>query len=1481
MTKQVINIGSTPNDNKGDSLRLAFSKINANFTELYTTGGGGGGTVDLSSVSQHIIPAVDDTYDLGSPSKQWRHLYVGVNTIYINRIPLTIDGAGNIRIDGEVYTGEPGPQGERGLQGVPGAQGNPGATGPRGETGLQGPKGNDGAQGNTGATGAPGADGADGAPGATGPRGETGLQGPQGNVGAAGAQGAKGDKGDQGNTGLKGDQGIAGNDGAAGAQGVKGDKGDQGNTGLKGDQGIAGNDGPQGVKGDTGAQGVSVTLQGTKATIADLPAAPTNPNDFAGHAWIVTTGDGLTHLDGALWFWNLETSAWNDIGKIVGPQGNQGVQGVKGDQGATGSQGEQGLQGNQGEQGLQGTKGDKGDQGEPGAQGERGLQGIQGERGLQGIKGDKGDQGVPGNDGAPGADGANGAPGATGPQGDPGEPGPKGDQGDQGVPGNDGAPGAQGEPGSAGPQGDKGDPGDQGAKGDQGDPGPQGDPGVDALWNWQGEYSDSPQYQEGDIVTYTGSTYRRNGFSNSAMGYHPTNATYWNIIAERGADGTGGDGFQTNQLINGDYGFVLGVDGTINFDPSTNGKGVLQTTADLQFVADTKTWTFDAGGNLTLPTGYSQIQTPPVDGDGKYALEYYDSNSGAWGAFAQHDIPESPSVWAWIETNIANDIPLVFIENQNSDNAVYRWTFGPDGTTTFPANKLKTSIGSNLSIQTESLPEDLPTTIIISGADFAAVNLTYTKDGDNLIWLPANYNPSSDPYIEFDGGYGIRVPGFGQALYVNTGTLEIPLVQWNTNPPLGSVAPTGVYTYPNTYTRNWTFDTDGTLTLAGVPNTNFFNDNGTIKYYPSGWFPLQTVGTTINGLVGGVSCAAAFKFNKTLYEFDFATLKVGVDVIMLDQVDVGYPVEPGTMGYSAVITVSIQDPDNPDLWIIGQNNAGVGLAEGTTLWLKYEEEKITLNEAWGFGNSKLSMPGNAKLVTSDKEWAFGADGSLTLPVGGDILDSTGTSVLGGGSGSSFTRGTVDLHNGGEQQAELLKFTEAGYQSVITGPTPAAGDTAQRLIIQGQRASGQGEGGDVYLWGGDSQVNGGDIKIYAGDADSNTSGNGGYVNIEGGRGHTQGGDITLTAGYSQTNPGDVKINTYSGNWSFNADGSLTNYDGLKLVTSRGTLAIGTNMETPGAAGHFHIAFDGSNNNPPPSDLFLGDDYNYVKLPGYELDPNNTYGVEIGTYNRGGPQNVVVMEVDELVPPGGVWRLFISDSEYPTLGENIAVGDPVAIAWGAQISATITEINQLDGDWQIQVDQDITAGFDSGLKRVSFGSSGNSYVWRFETDGVITLPNSMTIDASAVFGIVRIGGDKTRISIDNGGAPPGFTITTSYEGTSVDPKNWRFGPDGELTFPDTTVQTTAFTVDSTESAPAKGLLWFNPVEARMYVRYNNQWVDASPTLLQEPDTNPTLESVTFNDATVQTTAWKGTFSYNDLTDKPTFVGGGGAASWLTAE
>jgi hypothetical protein len=62
-------------------------------------------TVNTELYSEHILPKKDVTYDLGSPSKQWRSLYVSSNTLYVNNIPITVDNGGNFLVNGSPIAG--------------------------------------------------------------------------------------------------------------------------------------------------------------------------------------------------------------------------------------------------------------------------------------------------------------------------------------------------------------------------------------------------------------------------------------------------------------------------------------------------------------------------------------------------------------------------------------------------------------------------------------------------------------------------------------------------------------------------------------------------------------------------------------------------------------------------------------------------------------------------------------------------------------------------------------------------------------------------------------------------------------------------------------------------------------------------------------------------------------------------------------------------------------------------------------------------------------------------------------------------------------------------------------------------------------------------------------------------------------------------------------------------------------------------------
>ena len=129
MAKQTINTGTAANANNADSIRAAFTKVNENFTELYTALGldsdglnlgafeftgstitttdSSGITIDQSAVitsdltvGGDVIPSVAQGGNLGSAAKPWRSLYVSNNTIFIGGTAIGIDQTGKLTVGG-------------------------------------------------------------------------------------------------------------------------------------------------------------------------------------------------------------------------------------------------------------------------------------------------------------------------------------------------------------------------------------------------------------------------------------------------------------------------------------------------------------------------------------------------------------------------------------------------------------------------------------------------------------------------------------------------------------------------------------------------------------------------------------------------------------------------------------------------------------------------------------------------------------------------------------------------------------------------------------------------------------------------------------------------------------------------------------------------------------------------------------------------------------------------------------------------------------------------------------------------------------------------------------------------------------------------------------------------------------------------------------------------------------------------------------
>ena len=135
MTQKTINLGTADQGN-GDPIRVAFGKVNDNFTELYTALGLNVGGLNLGafeftgstmtttdssaividqattitsnlSVGGDIVPQTANGGDLGSSTLPWRSLYVSNNTIYIGGTAVGLDANGNLITGGTVVGSTP------------------------------------------------------------------------------------------------------------------------------------------------------------------------------------------------------------------------------------------------------------------------------------------------------------------------------------------------------------------------------------------------------------------------------------------------------------------------------------------------------------------------------------------------------------------------------------------------------------------------------------------------------------------------------------------------------------------------------------------------------------------------------------------------------------------------------------------------------------------------------------------------------------------------------------------------------------------------------------------------------------------------------------------------------------------------------------------------------------------------------------------------------------------------------------------------------------------------------------------------------------------------------------------------------------------------------------------------------------------------------------------------------------------------------
>jgi hypothetical protein len=432
-----------------------------------------------------------------------------------------------------------------------------------------------------------------------------------------------------------------------------------------------------------------------------------------------------------------------------------------------------------------------------------------------------------------------------------------------------------------------------------------------------------------------------------------------------------------------------------------------------------------------------------------------------------------------------------------------------------------------------------------------------------------------------------------------------------------------------------------------------------------------------------------------------------------------------------------------------------------------------------------------------RSWSFDAYGLTGLPVTQGFTETSIISTNGGNrigfsvGGNSlvfnndatitFPITTVDLHNGGNQYAYTLQFGNSDYQSVITGPTPAVDTNAQRLIIQGQRGNGTGEGGDVYFWAGDADTNGGDIKIYAGDADNVSTGYGGYVNIDGGSGYDVGGAIELTGGYSQGgNGGPVNVTAGQG----------ANGGAVSIIGGGGGTTQGGNV---GITGGYGAANGG--------EVRLTGGSAGTGIPGYG-NIVVVSGASTWTFDNGGnlvlPNGNSVIystansSLDPLIPNVSTMTL-TPDANY---NSQVLVLDPTAPGHIHLRAYAFSNIDEPAANIFLGGENtafEITSGANNDA-RIHSGSN----TWYFENNGNLVTPGlTGTYIKSAPGGYMGLaamndGGDQPAqlVSFDSN-LGLGTTAISAYANNAIiqaningDIKSWNFDNTGNLTLPGNT-------------------------------------------------------------------------------------------------
>ena len=416
---------------------------------------------------------------------------------------------------------------------------------------------------------------------------------------------------------------------------------------------------------------------------------------------------------------------------------------------------------------------------------------------------------------------------------------------------------------------------------------------------------------------------------------------------------------------------------------------------------------FQGGDSSTGPGGFIQIE------------------SGQSSVYGQGgDI----NVWA----QDGGDITLRTHNNITSQN----WLFGADGNVTLPGDINTEAIGfrfnqtiTNIYVVGSDVFVTMNTSVF--GGAFSGYvkisNVTGTTEANGIWWAQATdpdeftlYLPNSHTERAIGNAWGAYISG-GTALHasskdfnvnvgVNTWTFGTDNVTLPNGSEIVDESSTPNTAFPglpagmavNVAGNKWKFASEGSFELPGAHN--MFGDQLNLLSQESYWASLTTTGTqasmdpadVANSNLGSLSgVGSVWRFSKTQIdnvEYNLDLIVLGTTQLAVDAHLIDSGTTPGTNIYGITIVLSMQDPDDANIWVIGTGMQGsLAYPAETTVYFPSSPAITTVNGWLAISNDrKLATPGQPLKINTNYangDWVFTSIATLSLPNFGSVPGS--------------------------------------------------------------------------------------------------------------------------------------------------------------------------------------------------------------------------------------------------------------------------------------------------------------------------------------------------------------------------------------------------------------------------------------------------------------------------------------------------------------